>query len=142
MLHEQGLAATAEVGAEDTTVADADAFAAVSELQAAGPSDTADLVEQMEAVHSSVNLADAMELCSTAELVDLFAEYYEADVEQLKTNYFISDHSINAEIDFDHIAFNTPGVTSKAPLARAVLCSSTQRLDIDSSISHDCTTLL
>jgi hypothetical protein len=91
----------------------------------------------MEAVHSSVNSADAMELCSTAELVDLFAEYYEADVEQLKTDYYISDHSINAELDFDHIAFSNPGVTSKAPHARALLGSSTQHLDIDSLISHD-----
>ena len=57
---------------------------------------------------------------------------------EVAANYFISDHSINAEIDiFDHIAFSNPGVTSKAPLARAVLGSSTQRLDIDSLISHD-----
>ncbi|DBA84465.1 TPA: hypothetical protein ACH3X1_016789 [Trebouxia sp. C0004] len=77
MVSEQELAAVAD---KDKT--------AEADVVISGPldDDPTELTQQLQQ-GPAVNAANAMELCSTAELVDLFAEYYEDDLEQRKDNF-------------------------------------------------------
>ncbi|DBA94016.1 TPA: hypothetical protein ACH3X1_001668 [Trebouxia sp. C0004] len=108
-------------------------------MPAAGPSDTADIVEQLEAgsAGSANNKDDAMQLCSVAELADLFAEYYEADLSECST-FLTNDKSTDGDIDFDHAAFSNPGMARAQPTnTRAVLGHNVERHSIDDMISYD-----
>ena len=51
-----------------------------------------------------VNAADSMELCSTAEIVEVFGEYYDADIELKEKLFLISDSRTSIDLDFDHPA--------------------------------------
>ena len=87
-----------------------------------------------------VNKNDAMELVSNAELVDLFAEYYESDLkdQEFLTNDKSCDGDIYDYIDFEHAAFTNPGVAAAVPTkTRAELSSNTEDYDIDNMISYD-----
>ncbi|DBA98154.1 TPA: hypothetical protein ACH3X1_014773 [Trebouxia sp. C0004] len=77
MLHEQKLAAAEEEVAGESAQQEQAALAAAAidlAMPAAGPPDTADIVEQLEAgsaeAGSAIDMDDAMQLCSAAELVD------------------------------------------------------------------------
>ncbi|DBA77171.1 TPA: hypothetical protein ACH3X1_009745 [Trebouxia sp. C0004] len=108
-------------------------------MAVAGPSDLAELEEQLTAVTSTVNSADAMELCSTSEITGLFAEYYESDCKEFEGNYMLNDKSTNTDIDFNHPALaGNGGVASSGVLARAVVGSSNdhQQFDILNVISE------
>ncbi|DBA95808.1 TPA: hypothetical protein ACH3X1_001357 [Trebouxia sp. C0004] len=50
-----------------------------------------------------VNATDSMELCSTAETVELFGEYYDADFEQKEKSFLISDTHASIDLDFNLI---------------------------------------
>ncbi|DBB05315.1 TPA: hypothetical protein ACH3X3_010543 [Trebouxia sp. C0006] len=82
-----------------------------------------------------VNAADSMELCSTAEIVELFGEYYDADVEQQKNDYLISDSRTSTDLDFDHPALTQ--VTAPPPIARVQLGDNTEQYDLDNLVSKD-----
>ena len=82
-----------------------------------------------------VNAADSMELCSTAEIVELFGEYYDADVEQQKNDYLISDSRTSTDLDFDHPALTQ--VTAPPPIARVHLGDNTEQYDLDILVSKD-----
>ena len=82
-----------------------------------------------------VNAADSMELCSTAEIVELFGEYYDADVEQQKKDYLISDSRTSPDLDFDHPALTQ--VTAPPPIARVQLGDNTEQYDLDNLVSKD-----
>lgn len=82
-----------------------------------------------------VNAADSMELCSTAEVVELFGEYYNADVEQQKNDYLISDSRTSIDLDFDHPALTQ--VTAPPPIARVQLGDNTEQYDLDNLVSKD-----
>ncbi len=138
MLEEQALAAADEEAAANAVVP-ATAAANVMQIQA-GPSDTADIVEQLqgasEVMDAAVNKNDAMELVSSAELVDLFSEYYESD--KIDMDFLTNDKSCNGDIDFEHAAFTNPGVAAAVPTnTRAELGSNTEDYDIDNMISYD-----
>ncbi len=136
MLHEQKLAADAEKAEADDKrrkAAEKDKETAAS-MPVAEPSEIADLEEQLTAVTSSVNSADAMELCSTSEVTELFAEYYESDCKEFQGNFLLNDQSTNTDIDFDHPAL--AGVAaSSGRLACAVVGSSNEQFDILNMIS-------
>ncbi len=51
-----------------------------------------------------VNTADSMELCSSAELIELFAGYTAADVKQREVDYFVRESSCIEDVDFNHPA--------------------------------------
>ncbi|KAL0022742.1 hypothetical protein WJX77_010381 [Trebouxia sp. C0004] len=75
MLHEQKLAAAEEEVAGESAQQEQAALAAAAidlAMPAAGPPDTADIVEQLEAgsaeAGSAIDMDDAMQLCSAAEL--------------------------------------------------------------------------
>ncbi|DBA90818.1 TPA: hypothetical protein ACH3X1_004021 [Trebouxia sp. C0004] len=99
-----------------------------------------DIVEQLqgasEVMGAAVNKNDAMELVSSAELVDLFSEYYESD--KIDMDFLTNDKSCNGDIDFEHAAFTNPGVAAAVPTnTRAELGSNTEDYDIDNMISYD-----
>ncbi|DBA77863.1 TPA: hypothetical protein ACH3X1_009217 [Trebouxia sp. C0004] len=62
---------------------------------------------------AAVNKNDAMELVSSAELVDPFSEYYESD--KIDMDFLTNDKSCNGDIDFEHAAFTNPGVAAAVP---------------------------
>ena len=117
MEEEQALAAGAEqAAAERNEAAVAAQQAATSSAMAvAGTSDNNDLVEQLK-VGTGVNAADSMELCSTAELVDLFSEYYDDDRARIGSpgNYLLNDSSADGDIDFNHPALTASGEQAAA----------------------------
>lgn len=144
MLHEQKLAADADKAEADDAKSIALEKAAAAEkanvdaarLTRAASSATVELEEQLTAVHASVNQADAMELCSTSEVLELFAEYYEDDRKEIDSNFLLNDKSTNNDIDFDHPAFaGTASAVSCAGLARAVVGSNDEQFDISNLIS-------
>jgi hypothetical protein len=140
MLHEQKLAAAEEEAAAESAAALAAAAIDLA-MPAAGPSGTADVVEQLEAGSAeagpAINKDDAMQLCSAAELVDLFAEYYEADQSECST-FLTNDKSPDGDIDFDHAAFSDPGVAPAKPTnTRAVMGDNVDKYSIDDMISFD-----
>ena len=144
MLREQKLAADADKAEADDAKRIALEKAAAAEkanvdaarLTRAASSATVELEEQLTAVHASVNQADAMELCSTSEVLELFAEYYEDDRKEIDSNFLLNDKSTNNDIDFDHPAFaGTASAVSCAGLARAVVGSNDEQFDISNLIS-------
>ncbi|DBB03163.1 TPA: hypothetical protein ACH3X1_013332 [Trebouxia sp. C0004] len=91
---------------------------------------------RQEVMGAAVNKNDAMELVSSAELVDLFSEYYESD--KIDMDFLTNDKSCNGDIDFEHAAFTNPGVAAAVPTnTRAELGSNTEDYDIDNMISYD-----
>lgn len=74
-------------------------------MTVSGTSDNNDLVEQLK-VGTGVNAADSMELCSMAELVDPFPEYYDDDHTRIDSteNDLLNDSSAGGEIDSNHPA--------------------------------------
>ncbi|DBA89522.1 TPA: hypothetical protein ACH3X1_016172 [Trebouxia sp. C0004] len=86
-----------------------------------------------------VNTADSMELCSTAELIELFEGYTAADVKQKEDDYFVSETSCTVDLDFNHPAIDESLVASAAvsttPLARAELGDSNEDYDLSSLVS-------
>jgi len=86
-----------------------------------------------------VNTADAMELCSTAELVELFAEYTAADVQQKEDDFFVSESHCSVDLDFNHPALDVSATTapvSAGVLARAQLGDSNEDFDLNDMISR------
>jgi len=88
-----------------------------------------------------VNSADEMQLCSTAELLDVFSDYFDADKEYLEnagTGFLVNDKSTDTDIDFDHPSFTNPGAAAAAPKnTRAVLGGNSQAYDTSAMISTD-----
>ena len=90
MLREQELAEQAEQDAGEAervqkAKAEADAILmAVNNRPSSSSAKTDELIVP-------VNTADSLELCSTAELVELFAEYTEADEQQKQNDFFVSE---------------------------------------------------
>ena len=56
--------------------------------------------------------ADFMELCSTAELIELFAEYTEADEQQKRECYLVSECRLMVDIDFADESLDRVRVTT------------------------------
>ena len=90
-----------------------------------------------EAVGAAVNTDDAMQLCSTAELTELFSEYYQADIED--PDYLVNDEtSLNADIDFAPAALTHPSVAPAVPvITRAVIGNNDEELSLQDMISAD-----
>lgn len=130
MLREQELAAQDASEAERKEKADADAASMTINSTPASSSTVAD-----EFILQA-NTADSMELCSTAELVELFAEYADADVEQKKDDFFVKDTHADIDIDFDHPALNETAPAS-ALLARVELGDSNEEYSLDDLVSKD-----
>ncbi len=87
-------------------------------------------------MHSSVNNADAMELCHTSEVLKLCTGYFEDDCKEFDSNYLLNDKSTSNDIDFDHPAFaGNATAVSRAGLARAVLGSNAEQCDVSNMIS-------
>ena len=79
-----------------------------------------------------------MELCSTAELVELFAEYTEADEQQKRKDYLVSECRLMVDIDFADE--NLERVTdATVPIARVALGDSNDNedYDLDNFVSRD-----
>ena len=132
MLREQELAEQAAGEAERVQKAKAEADAilmAVNNRPASSSAQTDELIVP-------VNTADSMEVCSTAELVELFAEYTEADEQQKQNDLFVSELGTETDIDFNHPAL-TEIATASAPLARAVLGDSHEEYNLDDLVSKD-----
>ena len=137
MQSEQQLAEGAEQDAVAKAKAEADAA-----LMALGPSTSNSAQEQPQLEHSesrpvAVNSSDAMELCSTAELVELFAEYTAADVQQLKEDYLVSESHCDVDLDIFHPALEMSGVPGPVSVvARAQLGDSNEDVDFSALISR------
>ena len=151
MLEEQRLAAEDDAKAkEEAEKAAAAAKAATPppdsgtmQVQAAA-ADVSEIVELLEGelgsssrpIGRAVNANDAMELCSTAELTDLFAEYYQADLDN--PNFLVSDSKCNGDIPFDHATLIDSGVAATIPVnTRAVLGNSTEAYSYADMIDTD-----
>ena len=120
MEEEQALAAGADKAVVEKNNAAATAIAAQDAATAAAMAitrvtDSTDLVEQLE-IGSAVNKADTMELCSTAELVDLFSEYYDDDRARITSSegYLLNDQSVDGDIDFNQIDLTSFGEQAAA----------------------------
>ena len=132
MLREQELAEQAAGEAERVQKAKAEADAilmAVNNRPASSSAQTDELIVPF-------NTADSMEVCSTAELVELFAEYTEADEQQKQNDFFVSELGTETDIDFNHPAL-TEIATASAPLAHAVLGDSHEEYNLDDLVSKD-----
>ena len=109
MLQEQELAEQDAGEAERVQKAQAEADATLMAVNNRPASTSAQTVELI----IPVNTADSMELCSTAELIELSAEYTEADEQQKQNDFSVSEVRTETDIDFDHPAWdcdciNTP----------------------------------
>ena len=111
-----------------------DAAAALAPV--AGSADTTELVTAV-GEGPAANTADDMELCSTAELLELVNDYYEADVEASKTDFLVSQSFAHGEIDFEHAALTNPGVASAPVALRAQLGAGNADCNIENLISRD-----
>jgi hypothetical protein len=141
MQSEQQLADSAEQDAIAKAKAEADAA-----LMAINPSTSTSNSEQPQPGDTQtdshpvgVNTADAMELCSTAELVELFAEYTAADVQQKEDDFFVSESHCSVDLDFNHPALDVSATTapvSAGVLARAQLGDSNEDFDLNDMISR------
>ena len=100
-----------------------------------------EIVEVLEGVSprglsAAVNKDDAMQLCSTAELTDLFAEYYQADVDD--PDYLVNVESLNEDIDYDHAALTSANAAAAVPAnTRATLGDNTEDFSLADMISVD-----
>lgn len=84
----------------------------------------------------AVTSADAMELCSATELAELFAEYTEADQQQLQQDFLVSDSRTLVDLDFDHPALRD----NRAPadlVAHAVVNENDEEYDLNQFVSKD-----
>lgn len=145
MLEEQRLAADDAAKANEVAAASATQEAAAQATAAAFPaastSDVSEIVEVLEGVSprglgAAVNKDDAMQLCSTAELTDLFAEYYQADVDD--PDYLVNVESLNGDIDFDHAALTSANAPAAVPAnTRATLGDNTEDFSLADMISVD-----
>ncbi|DBB05690.1 TPA: hypothetical protein ACH3X1_012301 [Trebouxia sp. C0004] len=141
MMQEQKLAAAEEEAATKSVQQQQATLAAAAialAMPAAAPSDIADIVGQLEAgpaeTGAAINKDDAMQLCSVEELVDLFAEYYEADKSDCSA-FLTNDKNTDGDIDFDHAAFSNPGVAPAKPTnTRAVLGDNIEKYSLDAMI--------
>ena len=132
MLREQEVAETDAAKAERIQQAKADADAALVAINSRPASSSV----QTDKNIVQANAADSMELCSTAELVELFAEYTEADERHKATDYLISEVHFETDLGFDHPALLEVSNVS-TPLARAVLGDSNEDYDLDALMSQD-----
>ena len=99
MQNEQELANDVDRAATEKAKAEADAI-----LMAMNAS-THEPMQRQSVDHATVvNTADSMELCSTAELIELFEGYTAADVKQKEDDYFVSETSCTVDLDFNHPA--------------------------------------
>ena len=145
MLEEQRLAADDAAKANEVAAASAAQEAAVPATAAAFPagssSDVSEIVEVLEGVSprglgAAVNKDDAMQLCSTVELTDLFAEYYQADVDD--PDYLVNVESLNEDIDYDHAALTSANAAAAVPAnTRATLGDNTEDFSLADMISVD-----
>ncbi|DBA77178.1 TPA: hypothetical protein ACH3X1_009752 [Trebouxia sp. C0004] len=134
MQNEQELANDVDRAATEKAKAEADAI-----LMAMNASTHEPMQPQLVDHATVVNTADSMELCSTAELIELFEGYTAADVKQKEDDYFVSETSCTVDLDFNHPAIDESLVASAAvsttPLARAELGDSNEDYDLSSLVS-------
>ncbi|DBB09009.1 TPA: hypothetical protein ACH3X3_007637 [Trebouxia sp. C0006] len=134
MQNEQDLANDVDRAATEKAKAEADAI-----LMAMNASTHEPMQPQLVDHATVVNTADSMELCSTAELIELFEGYTAADVKQKKDDYFVSETSCTVDLDFNHAAIDESLVASAAvsttPLARAELGDSNEDYDLSTLVS-------
>ena len=114
MLQEQELAEQDAGEAERVQNAKAEADAILMAVNNRPASTSA----QTDELTIPVNTADSMELSSTAALVELLAEYTEADEQQKQNDFFVSEVRTETDIDFDHPAL-AGTATASTPLACA-----------------------
>lgn len=77
-----------------------------------------------------------MQLRSTAELTDLFAEYYQADVDD--SDYLFNAESFNGDVDLDHAALTSANAAAAVPAnTRAILGDNTEECNLVDMISAD-----
>ena len=119
MEEERALAAGADKAVVEKNNAAATAIVAqhaatTAAMAITGATDSTDLVEQLE-VGSAVNTADTMELCSTAELGELFSQYYDDDRARISSSegYLLNDRDADGDIDFKVNIFWRAGSCSK-----------------------------
>ncbi|DBA84921.1 TPA: hypothetical protein ACH3X1_005932 [Trebouxia sp. C0004] len=75
-----------------------------------------------------------MHLCSTAKLTDLFAEYYQADVDD--PDYLVNVESLNGDYDVDHAALTNANAAAAVPAnTRAILGPNTEDFSLAAMIS-------
>ncbi|DBA94596.1 TPA: hypothetical protein ACH3X1_002178 [Trebouxia sp. C0004] len=120
MQNEQELADDVDKTANDKAKAEADVI-----LVAMNASTHESMQPQSVDHPTIVNTADSMELCSTAELIELFEGYTAADVKHKEDDYFVSKSSYTVDLDFNRPAIDeslaASAAVSATPLARAEL---------------------
>ncbi len=143
MLKEQELADQDAEAIERDRKARADADAALMALNnpantTADNAEAASTSEDPAGHAAATNTADSMELCSTAELVELFAEYTEADEQQKREDYLVSECRLMVDIDFADESLDRV-TDATVPIARVALGDSNdnEEYDLDNFVSRD-----
>ncbi|DBA73520.1 TPA: hypothetical protein ACH3X1_011543 [Trebouxia sp. C0004] len=87
---------------------------------------------------AATKTADSMELCSTAELVELFAKYTEADEQQKREDYLVSECRLIVDIDFADESLDWV-TDATVPVARVALGDNNvdEEYDLDKFVSRD-----
>lgn len=98
--------------------------------------DTAEVTKALQAGPAG-NVADDMELCSTAELLELVNEYYEADIQTAQSEFLVSQNFAHGDVDFEHAALTNPGVASAAVALRAQFGAGQADCNVENLISRD-----
>jgi len=106
-----------------------DPLTPAAQEQPAEPMD--DLVEQIQDTSGVNSSSDSMELASTSEVLDMFAEYYEADrADASKT--IVDNDRVDSSLDFKDKALDSTKVVHSVTAARAsTMGNSTEVFDIN-----------
>ena len=86
---------------------------------------------------AAVNTTDSLEFCSFAELIELFAEYIEADNKQKEDDYLVSHERPMVDIDFADEGLTKAQASSAATVARVALGDDDEEYDLDNLVSRE-----